>query len=252
MAKRQLQAAGAAPASSATTTSSISSNAKFTLLLLGIMLLIGAATGLAGYFFGRNSLRGITQPDINPFINNSEETGQNPRQGVSFLKETQIIQQSKALTQNSNAKVESPDKPDNQAKQSTPAAEKKQGKTTQKASGKYPIQLKSQGIRLDIRSLTQKGDEIELDVAMANGGEKPVQFIYTFLDVTDDEGFALSSEVVGIPETLQPQSETHVGTITIFDAPPGSIKRLNLSLTNYPDQNVSLEVKDIPVSSGTD
>ena len=101
---------------------------------------------------------------------------------------------------------------------------------------------------MDIRSLVQKDDEIVLNVAMMNGSSDPVQFIYTFLDVSDNKGYSLSSEVIGIPETLEANSETHVGTIRVLDTPPGAATRLSLRLTDYPDQKINLEIKDIPVA----
>lgn len=208
---------------------------------------MGAATGFVGYLFGRNSLRGITQPDLNPFLNSAGETNQSPRQGVSFLKESELIKKVQAQTRGSTAKPAKPKKKDAtpaQKSEKKPEAKKPEIK---KADGSFPIQLESEKVKLDIRSLVQKDDEIVLSVAMVNGSSEPVQFIYTFLDVADNKGYSLSSEVIGIPETLKPNSETHIGTIRILDTPPGAATRLSLKLTDYPDQKINLEIKDIPV-----
>lgn len=230
----------------------LSSSAKFTLFLLFVMFLIGGATALVGYMFGRNSLRGITQPDVNPFLNSAGNLNQHPRQGVSFLKEEELIKQVKAQTQGNSTKEAPKPKETKKPKEvkKTKATEKDKKETQEeakKAPDSFPIRLENQAVKLDIRALEQKKDDLVLTIAMVNGGSQPVQFIYTFLDVTDEQGYALSSEVSGIPETIPPKSETYVGSITVFDTPEGSLERLNLKLTDYPSQKVKLEVKDIPV-----
>ena len=210
------------------------------------MFLIGAATGFVGYLFGRNSLKGITQPDLNPFLNSVGDTSENPRQGLGFLKEDELIKKVQVQTRGAEAKPAKPEaKKDSSKKDDKQAGQKKP--EVKKADGKFPIRLESEQVKMDIRSLVQEEEEIVLSVAMTNGSDKPVQFIYTFLDVSDNKGYSLTSEVVGIPETLDPKSETHVGTIRVLDTPPGAATRLSLKLTDYPDQKIDLAVKDIPV-----
>ncbi len=251
MSKRQLQSTKKkkpAPAPASRKPSKLSSAAKFTFFLLGVMFLLGAATGLVGYLFGRNSLRGITQPDLNPFLNSTEDPAQSPRQGVRFLKEDELIKKVQVQTRGASAKpvpkvVKKPEAEKKEEKK--PEAKKDEAK---KADGSFPIRLESEKVKMDIRSLVQKDDEIVLNIAMTNGSSDPVQFIYTFLDVSDNKGYSLSSEVIGIPETLEANSETHVGTIRVLDTPPGAATRLSLRLTDYPDQKINLEIKDIPVA----
>ena len=247
MSKGQLQSKrkkNSAPKSSV----KLGSAAKFTMFLLAVMFLIGAATGFIGYLFGRNSLRGITQPDINPFLNSVGDTTEAPRQGVGFKKEDEIIKAVKAQTGSSDAKPDpKPDKKQESTNKDEKATTKKP--EVKKADGSFPIRLESEKVKLDIRSLVQKEDEIVLNVALINGSSNPVQFIYSFLDITDNKGYSLTSEVIGIPETLKANSETYVGTIRVLDTPPGAAARLNLSLTDYPDQKITLAIKDIPVET---
>ena len=250
MPKRQKQSRKKNSAPAKKTKSKLSSGAQFTFFLLGIMFLIGAVTGGVGYFFGRNSLRGITQPDLNPFLNASTDPSEAPRQSLSFLKEEELIKKVQAQTRGSTAKPETPEKKDKDKPGQDEDDKKTEAKQpdVQKADGSFPIRLESGNVKMDIRSLVQKDDEIVLNVAMVNGSDNPVQFIYTFLDITDNKGYSLSSEVIGIPETLQAKSDTHVGTIRVLDTPPGAATRLSLSLTDYPDQKVNLKIKDIPVA----
>ena len=258
MAQRKLQAKkqkkkSAAASPTPKRTLKFSSAAKLTLFLLSLMLLIGGGMGFLTYLFGRDSLRGITQPDVNPFLNQAKDSEQNPRQGISFLKEAELIKQVKAQTQGKSAAKATPKpKETSKAQEESQKDEKKAQKPKQsakKAPKSFPINLESQGVKLNIRSMEQKDDDLLLTVALVNTSNEPVQFIYTFLDVTDNQGFALSSEVTGLPETLPPNSETYVGSITVFDSPEDTIERLNLKLSDYPEQKVVLEVIDIQVAS---
>ena len=247
MSKRPLQSTKTKSAPASKSSLKLSSAAKFTFFLLGIMFILGAATGFVGYLFGRNSLKGITQPDLNPFLNSSADATQSPRQGVSFLKEDELIKKVQVQTRGASSKPapKSEKKPDSEKKADKKATPKKD--EVKKADGSFPIRLESEKVKLDIRSLVQRDDEIILNVAMMNGNSQPVQFIYTFLDISDNKGYSLTSEVIGIPETLKANSETHVGTIRVLDTPPGAATRLSLRLTDYPDQKINLEIKDIPV-----
>ena len=202
--------------------------------------------------FGRNSLRGITQPDLNPFLNSAGDPAQSPRQGVAFVREDELIKKVQAQTRGTIAKKDSKDSKSEEKKSEEKKTDTKNEKEkkaeakkseVKKADGSFPIRLESEKVKMDIRSLVQKDEEIVLNVAMANGSSNPVQFIYTFLDVTDNKGYSLSSEVIGIPETLKANSETHVGTIRVLDTPPGAATRLSLRLTDYPDQKINLEIK---------
>jgi hypothetical protein len=252
MSKRQSQSIKKTkPASASSSSPKLSSAAKFTFFLLGVMFLLGATTGYIGYLFGRNSLKGITQPDLNPFLNSTADaTAQTPRQGVSFLKEDELIKKVLVQTRGASSKpvpkTEKKTDGDKTDQKDAKKPEPKKGEA-KKADGSFPIRLESEKVKLDIRSVVQRDDEIILSVAMTNGGSQPIQFIYTFLDISDHKGYSLTSEVIGIPETLKANSETHVGTIRVLDTPPGAATGLNLKLTDYPDQKINLEIKDVPV-----
>ena len=86
-------------------------------------------------------------------------------------------------------------------------------------------------------------------MALKNKGDKPVQFIYTFLEVEDDQGQPLLSDVRGLPTELEPNSDNYFGTVEILDVLPDSVEQVSLMLTDYPDQTITLKVSDIPVTS---
>ena len=78
---------------------------QLTLMLFAFMLTIGVVSGVIGFAMGRQSLKGITQPAINPFLSDeSESISQRPRQGVSLLKERDILAKVKTQTRSTDKK----------------------------------------------------------------------------------------------------------------------------------------------------
>jgi hypothetical protein len=218
-----------------------------TLFLLGLVFTVGALSGAVGYWFARQSLKGVTQPAANPFLNDTDQLNRRPRQGADFLSEKDLIAKVKSQTSSPEAtkrkKASSQlAKQDANSKSSSQKAE--DAKLTTQS---FPIKVQNQGVNLEIRSLIQEEDTLVLKVALQNTGNQTVQFVYTFLDITDDQGQALFSEIRGLPTEFKPKGETFFGTIKILDVPPESVKTLSLSLNDYPDQNVKLDVQNIPV-----
>jgi hypothetical protein len=229
----------------------VSPAVRRTLLLLGFMLAVGAVCGLTGYGMGYQSLRGITQPALNPVLNGGDSSKRRPQQSASLLSEKEIIAKVKAKT--SGVK-----KPKVQAAKSKTSSEKsgnseenekeKRDKPQEDAKPQsFPVKTEAKGMNLEVRSLSRDEDGLVLNVALQNSGSKPVQFVYTFLDVVDDEGRALLAEAQGLPDDFQANSETFYGTIRISDVSGDDIKSVSLTLADYPDQAIELEALNIPV-----
>ncbi len=213
-------------------------------LLLGVFTL-GIFSAVVGYFFGHESLKGVTQPDMNPFVASSAQ-GQYPREGGYLLKESDILakveRETKGISKSGEPKKQSPatvKKDEKDAKASpSPAVDKETS---------LPTAVQSQGVRLEVRALTVKTDGLSLDVAMRNESAKEVQFLYDFLDVSDDQSQGLTTEVKGLPTKFSPKSETFSGVIKISDVSSGSVKWISLALADYPDQKVELKIPKILV-----
>jgi hypothetical protein len=89
------------------------------LLLLGAMLLAGIGSGMAAYQLGYASLKGVSQPDINPakkFTNDRTSYGRN--QVFTPLKEEDVIKKVKIYIQQQKSKPNPQDKPEKNEKQS--------------------------------------------------------------------------------------------------------------------------------------
>lgn len=213
-------------------------------MLLGFMLLVGAVSGLTGYGMGHQSLRGITQPALNPVLNSEDGSKRRPQQETSLLSEKEIVAKAQAKT--SGVKKPKAQKPKPSPK---PKTEKKEDKAEKQDSTpqSFPVKAEQKGMTLEVRSLAEDEDGLVLNVTLQNGGSKPVQFVYEFLDVTDNRGRSLLAEAQGLPSEFQANSETFYGTIKILDVSGDDIEKVSLKLADYPDQAIKLEAANIPI-----
>jgi hypothetical protein len=226
----------------------VSPAVRRTLTLLGFMLAAGAVCALTGYGMGYQSLRGITQPALNPVLNGGDSSKRRPQQSASLLSETEIIAKVKAKTGGAKKPKVQASKPKASSEKSENNEKDKQDKSKEDAKPQsFPVKTEAKGMKLEVRSLSQDEDGLVLNVALQNSGSKPVQFVYTFLDVVDDEGRALLAEAQGLPDDFQANSETFYGTIRISDVSGDDIKSVSLTLADYPDQAIELEASNIPV-----
>jgi hypothetical protein len=209
-------------------------------LLLGVFIL-GVVSAFVGYLFGHESLKGVTQPNMNPFMASAQ--GQYPREGGYLMKESDVLakieRETKGISKVSEPKKKDEAKKDPKASSSPSPSPDKNQKTS------LPTSVQSQGIRLEVRALSIAENEMTLEVAMRNEGTKEVQFLYDFLDISDDQSQMLSSEVKGLPTKFPPKSETFSGVIKVSGVSQDSMKWVSLALADYPDQKVELKIPKI-------
>jgi hypothetical protein len=115
------------------------------------------------------------------------------------------------------------------------------------AQAKFPMGTENQGVALQIQSVQQQGDSLVISVTLKNMNSDPVKFLYTFLEIKDEEGRSLSANTEGLPSELPPDSEPYSGTIRVPLVAADKVEKLSLALADYPDQQIQLEVKNIPV-----
>lgn len=87
-----------------------------------------------------------------------------------------------------------------------------------------------------------------LNVRLKNEGGDAVRFLYSFLNVTDNQGRALSAITDGLPGELPATGEEFSGTVSIPSALLEDAKTLSLTLTDYPDQKLQLKMSEIPIA----
>ncbi|MBD1814514.1 hypothetical protein NDA07_03340 [Microcoleus vaginatus DQ-U2] len=227
----------------------VNSTVVLTLILLALMFGAGVTSSVWGFTIGREALQGTTQPDVRPSNNaGSGKPGKTAsKDQVSILKEKDILTTVKARVEGRD-----PEKTTAQANTKTdkasskPAAEKKPA--AQNASAKFPLNSRDGGITLEVSAASQRNNSMLLDVSMKNEGSQPVRFLYSFLNVTDDRGRALSATAEDLPSELPPNGQVFYGTVSIPTALLENAKEVSLTLTDYPGQKLQLQISGIPVA----
>ena len=218
---------------------------RLTLFLLAGVLSLGVVSAVLGFLFGHESLKGVTQPDMNPFVGVSAPQQQYPRQGGYLIKEKDVL----AKVSRETKTVAKPDEHKKAAKPDPKAEKAANGKPTPPPKTSLPMAVQSQGVRLDVRSMTPTSDGMTLEVTMQNDSPREVQFLYDFLDISDSQSLFLSTEVKGLPTKFTAKSEKYSGVIKVFGAPASEVKWISLSLSDYPDQRIELKIPKIVIDA---
>ncbi len=229
----------------------LNSPVKITLLFLVIMLGAGTVSAVFGLKMGQEALKGVSQPESNPAkkLTDQQEVSEQPQE-FKPLSEKVILTKIQAYTQSSNTTAKSSVEKSDKEKQNG------ERKTTDKAkqasnanlSANFPLAVQDQGVILEVTQVSQQGGSLLLAVNLRNEGAKEVQFLYSFLEVKDDSDRSLSAITEGLPEKLPSNGETLRGKIKIPIGVVGEAQKLSISLTDYPEQTLKLNLADIPVT----
>ena len=237
------------------------STVALTLILLAMMLGAGFVSAMWGFTLGHEALKGVTQPDVRPTKKLADNKQATPgKEGVAILREEDILVNVNEYIKNKGkeSKTDKSDKKDAQANnssqsQATPkpspqASSTPVSFTNTNSDLKLPVKSQDRGVTLEVRSANQQGGSLLLNVSLKNNGANAVRFLYSFLNVTDDQGRALSAITEGLPGELPPNGEEFAGTVSIPTALLEDAKKLSLTLTDYPDQKLQLKMSEIPVA----
>ncbi len=250
------------------------STVALTLILLAMMLGAGFVSAMWGFSLGHEALKGVTQPDVRPTkkLANNQEVEPGDKE-VALLSEREILVNVHAYIHDQDKDEDSnSDNNDSESKSQTEtdkpdesAAENQQSEgedessesdvfdtetsfTSNGSNQNLPLKSQDRGVTLEVRSANLQGGSLLLDVSLKNEGDNPVRFLYSFLNVTDDKGRALSAITEGLPGELPSNGEEFSGTVSIPTALLDDAKALSLTLTDYPDQKLKLKMSEIPVA----
>ena len=226
----------------------VNSTVVLTLILLALMFGAGVTSSVWGFTIGREALKGTTQPDIRPSNNagSGKQGTQATKDQVSILKEKDILTTVKARVEGRDPEKTAQANTKTEKASSKPAAAKKPA--AQNASAKFPLNSRDGGITLEVSAASQRNNSMLLDVSMKNEGSQAVRFLYSFLNVTDDRGRALSATAEDLPSELPPNGQVFYGTVSIPTALLENAKEVSLTLTDYPGQKLQLQISGIPVA----
>lgn len=227
----------------------LNATVALTLILLTMMFGAGFVSAIWGFTVGHEALKGVTQPDIRPTNKlTSAKRASGGKDGLDMLREQDILRQVKVkINRGRNSKPEKSSKEDKNKNEKASSEESTQESTTASSQIKLPIKAQDKGVTLQVVSASQQGGSLLLNVSLKNEGASNVRFLYSFLNVTDNKGRALSAITEGLPGELPLGGEEFSGTVSIPTALLNDTQKLNLTLTDYPDQKLQLKMSDIPV-----
>jgi hypothetical protein len=208
-----------------------------TLTLLSLMFGVGIISAAWGLVVGREALKGITQPDTRPTNPTSQSVPR--REEVAILREEDLI--AAAKTRMNGAGGDPTIKPNSAVKTEPKAAMKA-------VAANLPLVSQSFGVVLEVSSVRQQGDALVMQVSLKNTSKVAVQFLYDgFLTLKDEKGEAIAATVQGLPAELPPSGAPFAGTITVPAELVKQVEKLSLSITDYPDQRLQLQLPNIPI-----
>ena len=100
---------------------------------------------------------------------------------------------------------------------------------------------------MQVLSVRREGSQVVLNVAMQNNSSETVRFLYSFMNVTDDNGRSINALTQGLPGELPPNSQVFQGSIRIPASSLAGSRSLSLSLADYPSRRHRVGASGIPV-----
>ncbi|MFY0609588.1 MAG: hypothetical protein JXR06_04620 [Candidatus Atelocyanobacterium thalassa] len=116
-----------------------------------------------------------------------------------------------------------------------------------KTSQSLPLQVVDQEVILEIKEALNDGETMLLKINLQNRGADEIKFLYSSLEIHDDQSYALGAIIRGLPDVLPPKSNVFSGEIRIPNFSVKGSTTLSLKLTNYPDRKLKFNINNIPV-----
>lgn len=218
---------------------------KVTLSMIFVILLMmlgaGGVSAYIGYLMGREALKAVTQPDTDSeqSINEKKPVG-GSHKGLKIIKEKTVlvnvynrIQQKKASSYQEQSLID---------RDNTPA------KPNLIKPEYFPLQHQSGGVTMEIAQVKREGNSVMLSVNLRNESTKAVRFLYSFLDVRDEQNRPLSAIADGLPGKIPPNGEIFRGRFMIPIILLDNARNVSLTLKDYPEQKLKLELTSIPIA----
>ncbi len=221
----------------------LNSTVTFTFGLLALMVGAGIVSGFSGFAIGTEALKGITQPDSRPqktrakSANNAEA-----KDGMVLMNEATIV---KAMKDRMASTAKGGGRSDRGTAEK-PATEEKQADKALPIA-KLPVSSKVEDVTLEVVASRREDTATLLDLAIRNNSSKPIQFRYTFLTVTDNQGQLITAETIGLPTEIPPNGEKFSGSVKLSRDSAQDAKTVTLELSDYPEQKLLFRLADIPV-----
>lgn len=224
----------------------LNSTVALTLILLSMMFGAGIISAALGFNIGREALKGITQPDSSPtstMVN--RQPGTTGKTSVPILEEEEILKRVDTYIEGEEAN-ESQEQSFQLPPDSSEQAIAEPKEPTLSLPG-FPIATQDRGVTLEISAAYQQQDNLELDVKIRNDSPQMVRFLYSLLNITDNRGRSLTATTSGLPSQVPPNHKEFSGKVSVPVALLADAQHLSMKLTDYPDEELHLQVSGIPV-----
>lgn len=225
---------------------------KLTLLLLLVMSGAGTASAFIAYQMGSEALQGVSQPENNPTkkLGDGSKKSTEPTEFKPIDEKTILIKVYDHTHKKNKAAASKKDKDSKNSqedKTSQSVDNNPENSPPSQTVANLPLQANDQGVKLEIQEASNEGTSLSFKVNLQNQGATPIKFLYSFLEVKDNQGRALSAITEGLPQELPPNSEKFMGKVKIPTALVNDSQTLSFNLTDYPDQKLQLNIAQIPV-----
>lgn len=181
------------------------------LFWLSAFLFTTVLSACLGYLFGQRALSGVSSPVTGAGQASRSREVRDPRT-VPLLNEAEVIAAAEASLRPS------------------------------------PLPIAAGGqVSMQVLSVRREGSQVVLNVAMQNNSAETVRFLYSFLNITDDNGRSINALTQGLPGELPPNSQVFQGTIRIPASSLAGSRSLSLSLADYPSRRHRVGASGIPV-----
>ena len=225
-------------------------NLQSTFLLIFVLLLMmlagGSASAYIGYLMGSEALKVVTQPD-----SNSQESVSKSKAKSGSHKGLKIIEEREILV-NVYDHIYNQTKKNNQSKQSATKSKsilaKKEGKNQNTPSGFVPIKDSDGGVTIEVSQAIFQGSSLILGVKLKNESPNSVRFLYSFMDVRDDQNRSLSTITEGLPSELPANGQEFQGNLIVPRSLLNNSRNISLTLKDYPEQELELKLENISVT----
>jgi hypothetical protein len=230
-------------------------------------------SGCVGYLFGQRALSGVSSPVTETSTSSASRVIRDPRT-VPLLNEAEVIAAAEALLRppppptplftpppvaiapptptpprRLSPELASAPSPLSTPQPVSPSLPPRPSPPPLSTPSPSPLQVAASGqVAMQVLSVRREGGQVVLNVALQNNSPETVRFLYSFLNVTDDNGRPIDALIQGLPGELPPNSQVFQGTIRIPASSLAGSRSLSLSLADYPSRRHQVGVSGIPVS----
>ncbi|AFY36575.1 hypothetical protein Lepto7376_0127 [[Leptolyngbya] sp. PCC 7376] len=226
----------------------------FTLLLLVAMVGAGTVSALYGFTIGYDALQGVRQPEGNPtqqLIRSRKSSKEHASvNGIELVSEREVIVEvyDKIYAREQGLKK---DNAANSAQTDSNFVKtiEKEGTPTPEAQAEtvFPLTSTAQNIQFDVIDSRLLGNYWVLDISLQNNSNSAVRFLYNFLELKDGQGRLVSGQTEGLPAEIPANNQSYTGQVRIPAVILEDVETISMNLSDYPNQEITLEIADIPV-----